>query len=172
MPTMNQSIINFALYEDGGEFLGIAKVSVPDLKFLTQTASGAGIAGNLEHPVIGHLDAMTLGITFNSLTASASSLAEPRPHTVMMRIAEQSEDTAKAVLGVTSIKHTFVILPKSVKGGTIAPASGSDASGEYACHYWKEIIDGVTTKELDPVNYKCEINGVDYLADVRKALGK
>lgn len=172
MPKINQSIINFAVFENGTEFLGVAKVSVPDLKYLTQTISGAGIAGNLEHPVIGHLDAMTLGINFNSLTSAASSLSEPRPHTIELRIAEQSEDIAKAQLGVTSIKHVFVILPKTVKGGTVAPASSSDASGEYACHYWKEVIDGVITKEIDPTNYKCEINGVDYLEPVRKALGK
>lgn len=172
MAKINQSIINFAAYENGTEFLGIAKISVPDLKYLTQTISGAGIPGNVEHPILGHLDAMTLGITFTSLTSAASSLSEPRPHTIDLRIAEQYEDIAKAQLGVTSIKHTFVILPKTVKGGSVAPASSSDASGEYAAHYWKEIIDGKVTKEIDPTNYKCVINGVDYLADVRKAIGK
>lgn len=172
MPNINQSIISFAAYEDGDEFLGLVKINLPDLKFLTQTISGAGIAGNMEHPVLGHVDSMTLGISFSSATDAASSLCEPRPHTISLRVAEQYENIAKGKLGVTDIKHTFTILPKTIKGGSVAPASSSDASGEYAVHYWKEKIDGSVTKEIDPANYICRINGTDYLKDVRKALGK
>ena len=66
----------------------------------------------------------------------------------------------------------LVVLPKKDGGGTLAPASAADASGEYAVRYWATYVDGQKIREIDPMNSICIINGVDYLADVRKALGK
>ena len=43
---IDQSIINFAVYEDSIEYAGMAKVTLPDVTFLTQSISGAGIGGN------------------------------------------------------------------------------------------------------------------------------
>ena len=39
---MDQSVINFAVYEDSKEYVGMAKVTLPDLTALTQSISGAG----------------------------------------------------------------------------------------------------------------------------------
>lgn len=45
---IDQSIINFAVYEDSIEYAGMAKVTLPDVTFLTQSISGAGIGGNID----------------------------------------------------------------------------------------------------------------------------
>ena len=42
---MDQSTINFKVFEDGTEHLGVASVTLPDVNFLTQTIAGAGIGG-------------------------------------------------------------------------------------------------------------------------------
>lgn len=42
---MDQSIINFKVYEDSVEYVGMAQATLPDLTALTQSISGAGIAG-------------------------------------------------------------------------------------------------------------------------------
>ncbi len=44
--------------------------------------------------------------------------------------------------------------------------------GSYAVRRWVTYIDDAKVMELDPYNYICEVNGVDYLSDTRKALGK
>ena len=36
MASMNETIINFAVYEDATEFLGMSEATLPDLSFLTQ----------------------------------------------------------------------------------------------------------------------------------------
>ena len=59
---MDQSIINFKVYEDSVEYVGMAQATLPDLTALTQSISGAGIAGNVEAVILGHFDAMTLGL--------------------------------------------------------------------------------------------------------------
>ena len=87
------------------------------------------------------------------------------------RSAQQGDDPVAGRLTTDSVKHTFVVVPKTLTGGSVAPAAPTDGSGTYSVLYWKEVINGVVTKELDPVNFKCVINGIDYLADVRKALG-
>lgn len=45
---IDQSVINFAVYEDSVEYLGMSKVTLPDVTFLTQSISGAGVGGNVE----------------------------------------------------------------------------------------------------------------------------
>ena len=57
MPRVDESIINFALYEDANEYLGMAEVTLPELVSLTQEITGAGIAGNVEAVILGHFEA-------------------------------------------------------------------------------------------------------------------
>ena len=169
---MEQGIINFAVYEDGNEYMGLASVTLPDTTYLTQSISGAGIGGNVEAVFAGMVDAMTLGLNFRATTDQSIKLSEPRRHTIDLRVAQQKEDPVSATIGTQAVKHVFVIVPKSDKGGSIAPASLGTGSGEYAVRYWATYIDGVKKREIDPFNLICEVNGVDYLAAARKALGK
>lgn len=169
---MDQSTINFAIYEDSTEFLGMSKVTLPDLTSLTQSISGAGIAGNIEAVLLGHFESMTLGLSFRNTTKQVVRLAETRRHNIDLRVAQQEEDTVKGTVAARSVKHVMVVIPKSTKGGTVAPATPTDGSGEYAVRYWATYIDGKKVQEIDQMNFICYINGVDYLADVRKALGK
>ena len=56
--------------------------------------------------------------------------------------------------------------------GTVAPMAAADTSGEYAVYYFAAYRNGEQLWEIDKRNMKCVILGVDYMADVRKALGK
>lgn len=169
---IDQSVVDYAVYEDATEFAGVASVTLPDISFLTQQLNGAGIAGNYEAVLAGMVDVMTLGLQFKLLSHRALTLCEPRRHTITLRVAQQQENTVTASLQIQAAKHIFVAIPKSLSGGSISPASPSDPSGEYAVRYWKCIVDNDVLIEIDPLNFKCIINGVDYLAEVRKALGK
>lgn len=44
--------------------------------------------------------------------------------------------------------------------------------GDKRLKYEDTYIDGKKKLEIDPLNYIYYVNGKDYLADVRKALGK
>lgn len=48
MPRVDQSTINWAVYEDNTEYAGMAQATLPNLTALTQSISGAGIAGNVD----------------------------------------------------------------------------------------------------------------------------
>lgn len=172
MPNFDESVINFAVYEDSVEYVGMAGVTLPNLAAIVQTLSGAGIAGNVEVPVLGHYDVMSLTLNFRTTTEHSVRLSEPRRHNIDLRMAQQIEDTVAGEVKVQSVKHVLVVVPKTDTGGTVAPAAPTNGSGEYSVRYWATYIDGAKVREIDPLNFICEVNGVDYLADVRKAIGK
>lgn len=167
---MDIAVINFRVFEDNVS-LGVSTATMPTLTYLTQTINGAGIAGNLESAIVGQLDAMTLGLNFRTVTRDAIMLAEPREHKIELRPAQQEEDVVSGVVKIVSVKHVIVAQPKTFNAGSLAPASPSEVSGEYAVKYWATYIDGEKVMELDPRNYICFMNGVDYLESARKAMG-
>lgn len=141
------------------------------MAFKTAEMTGAGVAGTVETIVLGHLEAMSTTINFRTLNREAVTLTAPRKHTIDLRAAVQENDTSNGNMKIKKVKNTLVIIPKTLTGGTYQPASQTDTTVEFAVSYWKQTIDGVTTIEIDPLNYICYIDGVDYLADVRTALG-
>lgn len=172
MAKIDELVINFAVYEDANEYLGMAEATLPDLEFLTEELSGAGIGGNVEEIIVGHLSAMTTTLNFRTVCKSAVRLLEPRVHKLDLRVAQQQMNNRTSATEVTSIKHIMKVKPKKTALGKVAAASTADVSGEYAVSYYAMYMDGKKNTEIDPLNFICIINGIDYLEAVRKALGK
>lgn len=105
---IDQSVINFAVYEDSVEYLGMSKATLPDVTFLTQSISGAGVGGNVEAVILGHLEAMTLGLEFRTTTPQSVRLSELRGHSIDLRVANQYEDPVSGVVEARKEKHIFV----------------------------------------------------------------
>ena len=164
--------INWALYEDGTEFRGMPQATLPNITSITQTLTGAGIGGNVDTAVIGHIESMRLTLNFPTVTKQSIVLAEPRRHNIDLRAAVQDEDTVNGVIVVRAVKNIMVVEPVAHNPGNIAPAARSDGSGEYSVLSWAMYIDDEQTLDIDPLNMRFFVNGVDYLASVRKALGR
>ena len=139
---------------------------------VAEEMSGSGIGGKLESIVLGHVEAMTLTLNFRTVTAAAIKLAEPRLHRLDLRAAQQEQNTRTGIIETRSVKHILRVKPKKFSPGKLAAASAADASGEYAVYYYAINIDGVKKIEIDPLNFIYIINGIDYMKDIRKALGK
>jgi len=169
---MEVGIIDFAVYEDSVEFVGMANVQLPDKNQKVVTMNGAGIGGDVEVPVPGHYDAMTLTLSFRTYTQKLATLREHRLHQIELRIAQQNEDPTAGKLTVDPVKHIFVVVPKSASGGTVAPASPGDANITFSVRYWATYINDKKVDEIDQLNRIDVVNGIDYNEPVRKALGK
>lgn len=172
MAKIDELVVNFAVYEDANEYLGMAEATLPDLEYLAEELSGAGIAGNVEEIIIGHLSAMTTTLNFRTVCKAAVRLLEPRTHKLDLRVAQQQMNNRTSETTITRVKHIMRVKPKKTALGKVAAASTADVSGEYATQYYAMYMDGEKVTEVDPLNFICIINGYDYLADVRKALGK
>lgn len=167
-----EAYLDFNVYEDTDTLVGVAQVTLPDIAFMTASITGAGVSGTVETPLAGMLEAMTLTMNFRSVTDAAVALASPKKHNIDLRAVGQHWDTNSVDKKLWCDKYIMVVFPKKLAPGTVAPATASDASGEYSVYYLAAYKDGAKVIEIDPFNQICVINGVDHLADVRKALGK
>ena len=94
MHDLDLSIVDFAVYEETTDFYGMAEIAMPDIKNMTHTVSGAGIAGNVEEVILGYVDTMTMSMKFRTMTNISAKLAEPRRHRLELRAAQQITDTS------------------------------------------------------------------------------
>lgn len=148
MPRVDQSTINWAVYEDNTEYAGMAQATLPNLTALTQSISGAGIAGNVDAVILGHFDAMSMTLNYRTMTEQAVRLSEPRRHNIDLRYAVQDEDPVAAAVQIRAIKHILVVIPKTHTPGTVAPATPENGTGEFAVRYWATYIDGKKVREM------------------------
>lgn len=172
MPKIDELITNFAVYEDAKEYLGMSEATLPEVGNLVEEITGAGISGNIEAVVTGHIEAMSLTLNFRTVTTAAIKLCEPRVHNIDLRAAQQIMNTKNGLIETQAVKHILKARPKKYSPGKLAVASSADASGEYAVTYYAIYIDGKKKVEIDPLNFIYYVNGTDYLKEIRKALGK
>ena len=172
MAKVDETVIGFAVYEDATEYYGMSEVTLPEISNLTEEISGAGMGGKVEAVILGAIEAMTTILNFRTVTKNAIKLHEPREHKIDLRVAQQNKNTTKGVTEVGRVKHLLTLTPKKLNPGKVATASAAEVSGEYATTYFATYIDGKKMLEIDPLNYIYFVNGKDWLADVRKALGK
>jgi P2 family phage contractile tail tube protein len=172
MSKQPESNIVFELYEDGNNFMGLTQATLPNIAFIIQQIQGAGINGNIDVPIAGMMEAMELALNWRSPTEAAKSLATPKSHHLDLRVAHQYWDTTASEYGIEADKYVMVCRPKAMNPGNIQPATPADSANTFSVVYYAGYRDGTKIWEIDPFNYICTINGVDYFAPIRKALGK
>lgn len=173
MPRVDETMIGFAVYEDGREYLGISEVTLPEISNIVEEIQGAGINGKYESPILGQIEPMSAVFNFRTVTRNAITLLEPRRHNLDLRAAQQNQDPTKGKVGVTRVKHILTVVPKKLNLGKLITASAADVSGEYSVVYYKNYIDDEKMIEIDPLNYIYYVHGQDNRwAEIQKALGK
>ena len=166
-----EKLINFRVYQDGDDLLGISDVTLPKLDSITETDKGAGVAGEIDDPTIGHFGSMELELNWRSLVKSNIVLAKPTGVHLDLRGACQGHDSAKNVLKTMPVKIVVEGTPKSTDLGKLDMGATTDTKNTIEVTYIKITVDGETVLEIDKFNYICVIDGVDYMADIRDALG-
>lgn len=171
MGKIDESVIGFKVYENNKDYLGVSEVALPEISFITEEISGAGLGGKYEAVLLGMVEAMVTTFNFRTVTNNAVSLMEPRLHDIDLRVAQQQNDTTKGIVEVVKVRHCLRMIPKKLNPGKVASSAAAEVSGEYATRYYATYINGVKKLEVDPLNYICFANGKDYLKAVRAALG-
>lgn len=171
MAKIGESTIEFAVYEDKTEFLGLAEVTLPSIAQKTIEVSGSGVAGSYNSP-IPQFDPMTTTINFSNLVGNTYMLMEPRMHMLDIRQAIQSKNRATGQSATDSVKHVLRVRPTKTELGKIASASKGDPSGEFETYYIATYENGEKKLEIDVENGIYFVNGIDYMAAQRAALGK
>ena len=163
---------DFRVYESGSsDVKGIVDAQLPSLEALTETVKGAGIGGEYDAPVTGHYKSVTLGLKYRTITDFLLGLSAPKVHELELRGGIQSQDGASGTIRTIPVRVATRCRPKKTDPGKFEVGAGSDASNEFEVTYLKITLDGADKIEIDKINYICVIDGVDYLAALREALG-
>lgn len=169
--TIHEKLTNFRVYLDGTDLLGTADVDLPDIEAMTDTVKGAGIAGEVESPVLGHYAPMNLTINWRTITGNTMVLAKPMSHQLELRGSVQLYDAGAGTYSIQSQKVVVKAVPKKTGLGKLDVGVKQDSSSEFECNYIKIWLDGAEKLEIDKYNFICVIDGEDFLAETRTALG-
>lgn len=166
-----ERLINFRVYNDSNDLLGIATVDLPEIEAMSDTVSGAGIAGEVESPVLGHYSSMTTTFTWRTIEKAAMKLSVQKAHAVEVRGSQQVYDAANGEYKTVAVRASMRIVPKTVTLGSFEPGSTTDTEQEFEVLYLKMYVDGKDVLEIDKFNYIAKFGDTDILSSVRADLG-
>lgn len=171
MNKISEKLINYSGYLDGTDYLGTVDVELPSLEAMTESVTGAGIAGEFDGPVLGHYGSMTVTLNWRTLTRPQFKLAKQKSHTIDFRGAQQIYDAANGTYETQGTRVSIRGIPKTTGVGTLAPATTTGSSNELEVSYIKIEIDGERILEIDKFNFIAYVDGEDVLENVRQQLG-
>ena len=147
--------INFKVFLEGGELLGLAEGTIPVLEAMTSEVKGA----------------TTFSLTWRTITTSFLKLFEHKTHEIELYGALQYYE---AGLGEYLTHQVYVFLKADTKSstpGNLVVGDNQDTQTEFEVRYMKVELDGKEWVEMDKLNMIYKVDGVDYNAAVRAALG-
>jgi len=161
-------VVNYNVYNEGEQLVGVSgEVSLPKMDAMTETVSGAGIAGEFESPTPGHFGSMTIEIPFRTLIDQSFSLMVPEAKTLILRANQQSFDISGGTFNQRALKITLKVIPKGVELGTLGVSKPTDTKNTLEVIYIKIVENGDTLLELDKLNFIYIVNGTDVFADIK-----
>lgn len=166
-----ERLINYRVYLSGNAMAGVATADLPDIEAMTDTVSGAGIAGEIDSPILGHFGSMTLTLNWRTITADGIKLAAQKSHEIELRGSQQVYDAGNGTYNTVPVRVALRAIPKRLGLGSLEVGSTTDTETEFEVTYMKVIVDNVERIEIDKYNFKYVVDGVDYLASVRDDLG-
>lgn len=163
--------VDYAVKLDGADLIGVAKVTLPTVKYKTVPVTGAGVGGDVEVPLAAMIDAMSAKFDFSSITDAIMALGDNKWHNVALYDAFQyfNSETGEEELEADRIE--MAIRPTETNLGTVATASAADASGTYSVRKFTVYKDGEKVMDINQLALKHLVNGVDCAEALRKALG-
>lgn len=172
MNPVKDKLVDYAVYKDGGELIGTADITLPDIEYMTETFKGTGVAGEVDLLTLGQTSSMGLTINWRTINGDTTGLIVPKTHALSFYGAQQNYNAATGDIEIEQVKVITRCLPKKGALGKFEKAAGTDTSNEMEAVYLKVVVDDITRIEIDKMNYKFNIGGYDYLEAVRRALGK
>lgn len=166
-----EQVINYEVFINGGRCLGTGSVELPELTYLTQDIKGAGIAGNYSAPTLGHLDSLELKLTFRALYENPIALMEQKAVTLSLRGAVQQYDSANGTLKPLPVRIDARGRIKGGAMGKLEPSELMDTEITFECDVISVKVNNIEYFMHDKLNFVNRVNGQDYLASVRLALG-
>jgi P2 family phage contractile tail tube protein len=170
---MPEFISNFEIYDSkSSRLLGVVDVELPEVTLKSETVAGAGIAGDVDAPNAGHVEAMEVTINWRTITPDAVNFLKSGSQMVTLRGSQQLMDPGAGTLKHQGVRAILTVRGKGFGTGTAAVGAATGTSNTLAVTYYKLVIDDKDALEIDQYNFVYKVGGVDQLAQMRKNLGR
>lgn len=169
--TIPEKVVNFNVYNDADKLVGVSnEITLPDFEAMTETVSGAGIAGEYESTTPGHFSSQTIEVSFRTISDSSFQFLKNRGQTLVLRAAQQSYDVTGGKTSIRPLKITIRGIPKSLSLGKVGVGTPTETAATIEILYIKIEENSRTLLELDKLNSIYIVDGDDLLEDVRNAI--
>ena len=138
---------------------------------MSETVKGAGIAGEIDAPTTGHFGSMEVTLNWRTLNKSNVALMAPKVFNLDLRGVQEVYDSSNKTIRQQSVKCVIAGRPKELSLGKFDVNASTGTSNKLEVIYIKVDVDGKTVLEIDKYNYICNIDGQDYMGEIREALG-
>jgi Phage tail tube protein FII len=166
-----EKVINYNVYFGNDKLIGVnADATMPKLEPMTETVSGAGIAGEYESPVPGHFGKLEMDLSFNTVSEDSAKLLVPGTKSLVLRASQQSYDVAGGKMLYRPLKISLKVMPKGVDLGKLSPGKATGTKNTFEVIYIKIEENSRTLLELDKLNFIYIVYGVDVLATIRSQI--
>ena len=163
--------INFKVYLNGVDLLGVAEGTIPALEAMTSEVRGAGVAGVVESPVLGHFNSTNFSLTWRTPTNDFMKLFDHVTNDIELFSALQQYDAGLGVYKVVPLQVSIRAITKTSTPGNLTVGDNMDTQTEFEVVRMKIYLDGKERVVMDKYNYIYKVDGVDRLSEVRTALG-
>lgn len=170
-----EKVVNFNVYDDSEKLVGVSgEITLPSFEAMTETISGAGIAGEYESPTPGHFGSTTIDIPFRTIRDKSFNLFEPKAKTIFLRAAQQSYSVSSGEISHSGLKITLKVMPKGIALGSLKVGGMTETTNTLELLYIKieENVGGNLKEllEIDKINFIYKVNGADYLESIRSQI--
>lgn len=160
---------NMNLFQNGVSFLGqVATVTVPTLARTMEDYRGGGMDGPVKIDMGQEAIEMEWGCG-GFMEEVLDQYGVTAVNGVMLRFngAYQNDQTG----GVTAVEIIVQGRHEEIEAGEAKPGEDTEFNVKSACAYFKLTVDGRVKIEIDLLNFVFNVNGIDRLAEQRKAMG-
>lgn len=166
-----ERVVNYNVYDDTDKLVGISgEITLPNFEAMTETISGAGIAGEYESALPGHFASQTIEIVFRVLMEKSFSLFKNSGKNLVLRAAQQSYDIAAGKAQHRPLKITIRYQAKSLNLGKLAVGGMTESANVLEVLYIKIEENGKVMLEYDKLNFVFIVDGTDLLGEIRRMI--
>ena len=138
------------------------------MEAITDTLEGSGVLGEIEDPVTGQFSSMKMKIPFAVLYEDMFSIMNTtKPPQLTLRASMQCMDPSTGETGYYPVKIVVSGKASTSNMGKVVKGKKMEPEVELEILYIKIQINNKTVLELDKLNFKYVLNGVDMLAKIR-----
>lgn len=167
------SVLNhYNVYSDGEKLIGAGNdLELPELVNMTDDLDGTAILGTLEEPATGQFESMEMTIKWEWLDKKFFRVGRTSSHPQFtIRASQQVTDSRTGMTDYKPIKIVVRGKNKSINLGTFSKAKKIAPETKIEIAYIKIVIGGEVRLELDKLNFKYILNGIDMMKKIRRQI--